>query len=705
MKFQFAASILLGSLTPAHAGSLRQANRQREMATGVCPEGSNEILVDFSGFEAGQYVDIINDFLQVTAIKTPNDEVSQDLGYDSNRKAGFTPIRLSDGKLVNNVAGGMARIFDSSNPTGGDDDLGSPNETCQPSGGPGKGEGGEVGKNGENCAALNKLLFIQEDNLGISGDPNAMEPDDAVGGTLAFNFLDNNNMYSLLKIGVIDVDETSVALDLFNGGDTTATDGGLGDNAFQEIVSPNPDSFLHAFDIKLKGSGAVAYLKLCEKVTTDPNIDIEKLVRINKVDEQGDLCDVANKPIELSFTYVKSNAISNNQDGKAKFPTNVNGLDNDCDSYVIVSEKDKVADALQEEAKIYFKGKVSCDDAFTATKLGGGDFPGSLYIYFFSNPDAPSPSNLVQHIRFESGCGKAIMLGDVFGSATVTCYKGKDDTNTETCLAATDPDEDDDDADEPKGPQACPGDTAIFTSIVTNTGDVPLCDIQVTTSDSLETEEDPTYVRGDENKDNCLDLTEKWIYVQSDLVTAPNRILTGEDTVFGTASDGRTVTDSDPVHYFVECPSYTGDICDTCGKPTFMTWNYLPLALKASENNSQQGSKSSLTGIADTDGDSYIVVADAQNVVQGGGNTIYFQGSVKDGETFQISTGVSGVDKFVNEPYFHAFDSKDDFDNGKAALQIAGYHMSCSAAIVFGAQIGSFVLVPRYEGEDCTYEY
>ena len=51
--------------------------------------------------------------------------------------------------------------FNSSIPTGGDPDLGSPNQTC-PGGGPGVGVGGVVGAPFENCTSLGMLVIIEE---------------------------------------------------------------------------------------------------------------------------------------------------------------------------------------------------------------------------------------------------------------------------------------------------------------------------------------------------------------------------------------------------------------------------------------------------------------------------------------------------------------------------------------------------------------
>lgn len=68
-----------------------------------------------------------------------------------------------------------AVVFNSAAPTGGDDDLGTPNETC---GGPGEGAGGEVGGLYENCEPLYNVLIIDDTVADADGDGLVDDPDD-----------------------------------------------------------------------------------------------------------------------------------------------------------------------------------------------------------------------------------------------------------------------------------------------------------------------------------------------------------------------------------------------------------------------------------------------------------------------------------------------------------------------------------------------
>lgn len=72
-------------------------------------------------------------------------------------------------KFNTNTVPGVAMVFDSSNPSGGDTDLGSPNESF---GGPGIGGAGEMGMPFENSQAHGNVLIISEDGNGNDPDDN-----------------------------------------------------------------------------------------------------------------------------------------------------------------------------------------------------------------------------------------------------------------------------------------------------------------------------------------------------------------------------------------------------------------------------------------------------------------------------------------------------------------------------------------------------
>ena len=141
-----------------------------------------------------------------------------------------------------------AMIFDSAIPTGGDWDLGTPNQDF---GGPGIGWGGEAGRAGENSQALGNILIVSED--GDSSDPD----DDAASGTLIFSFA---NPVSVESVDVLDIDcdESSGTIKTFDAAGallTTSPLVKLGDNSFQ-VVDVGAEN-VSRMEVFFPSSGAV----------------------------------------------------------------------------------------------------------------------------------------------------------------------------------------------------------------------------------------------------------------------------------------------------------------------------------------------------------------------------------------------------------------------------------------------------------------
>jgi hypothetical protein len=111
------------------------------------------------------------------------------------------------------------------------------------------------------------------------------------------------------------------------------------------------------------------------------------------------------------------------------------------------------------------------------------------------------------------------------------------------------------DADSPTGPVIPVGDTATFTYVVTNTGNVPLANVVVTDDNGTPgvpgDDFHPVFTDGDANDDGLLDLDEAWTYEASRVVTpgqyANVSTVAGEDSV-----TGEPVDDQDPSHHFGE---------------------------------------------------------------------------------------------------------------------------------------------------------
>lgn len=157
-----------------------------------------------------------------------------------------------------------AMIFDTDNPSGGDDDLGTPNEEF---GGPGVGAEGGVGETGENRAFEHNIMILAENS-------NSSNPDDDGGGGTVEIIIDYPVEVGITTI--IDMEENCTgnaadgagevrAYDAVSGGNliTSARIPGLGDN------SHNSGPFLEGdngrrVEIELCGSGGIAAISICE---------------------------------------------------------------------------------------------------------------------------------------------------------------------------------------------------------------------------------------------------------------------------------------------------------------------------------------------------------------------------------------------------------------------------------------------------------
>ncbi len=134
----------------------------------------------------------------------------------------------------------QAWIFNSAAPTGGDTDLGTPNQAF---GGPGIGAGGSTSNN----TALGKLIIIQEN----SGAPD----DNGSGGSLNFNFASPRKVTS---IKLVDFDGTgsTIRLTRSNGSVVTIPIPATGDNGVVTMTLNTTN--VTQLRVRMNGSGAVA---------------------------------------------------------------------------------------------------------------------------------------------------------------------------------------------------------------------------------------------------------------------------------------------------------------------------------------------------------------------------------------------------------------------------------------------------------------
>lgn len=147
-----------------------------------------------------------------------------------------------------------AMVFNSAAPTGGDPDLGTPNEDF---GGPGIGVGGEAGSTYENNVALGKVLIITENF-------NAANPDDAAvsGATYSFDFsaLEHITIYSMHILDV-EAEESTATVDFYDAADALIATFELphvGNNGlFNFLFGADGVAEVARMVVHLNGSGAI----------------------------------------------------------------------------------------------------------------------------------------------------------------------------------------------------------------------------------------------------------------------------------------------------------------------------------------------------------------------------------------------------------------------------------------------------------------
>jgi hypothetical protein len=162
---------------------------------------------------------------------------------------GVTISTLVPSQPANSLA---AMAFNTSAPTGGDFDLGTPHQNFS---GPGVGLGGRRGTPGQNSVPLGNVLIISEDN-------NSNNPDDnANGGTLRFSF---QRPMDVAMVGMLDLDSGTSRIVALDGSGATLLDRALqnaGDNGYQDEYLGVAN--VRTLDVRLAGSGAVAFVELC----------------------------------------------------------------------------------------------------------------------------------------------------------------------------------------------------------------------------------------------------------------------------------------------------------------------------------------------------------------------------------------------------------------------------------------------------------
>lgn len=169
-----------------------------------------------------------------------------------------------------------AVIFNSSSPTGGDFDLGTPNQQY---GGPGIGSGGA-----SNNVPLGNILIVQErfspKNCGPQNDDYCVPDDEAGGGKLIFEF---DCPTTIIDVVIVDADDgypSGSAITCVGTSQTTMNIANMGNNSVQTVLVGI--SGVTKMEVEFFGSGGLASFRYKPDTTElclNPNtVDIDSLI-------------------------------------------------------------------------------------------------------------------------------------------------------------------------------------------------------------------------------------------------------------------------------------------------------------------------------------------------------------------------------------------------------------------------------------------
>ena len=150
--------------------------------------------------------------------------------------------------------------FDSSNPSGGDDDLGTPSENC-PTCDPMTMNCPGVSNNGAgltNCTPLGNILIVEENFTDTNGDGLDDDPDDHGPGMIIFDF---DCPVNISTISFVDDSEGEFIATRVDGTVVTHTlDGGLDNDVFTQVFN---EGDVVQLVVDFEGSGAVSGVNFC----------------------------------------------------------------------------------------------------------------------------------------------------------------------------------------------------------------------------------------------------------------------------------------------------------------------------------------------------------------------------------------------------------------------------------------------------------
>jgi hypothetical protein len=245
-------------------------------------------------------------------------------------------VHLSVWADASEAVAGLGIRFDSASPTGGDFDLGTPNQDF---GGPGLGSGGHAGQPGENALPLHGLLIKAENTVDGDGDGLVDDPDDDFDG--AFLRFDFDQEACVFGFDLVDIDSSAAQSDIWVLDAAGATllhreSTNLGDNSVETIELGICGA--RTLAVALYSGGALDNLALCPGGSAEV-CDAADNDGDGQVDEEPDLDGDG-------WSDCGDDCDDNDDTAWPGAPEVCDGQDDDCDGVVPADEIDGDGDGV-----------------------------------------------------------------------------------------------------------------------------------------------------------------------------------------------------------------------------------------------------------------------------------------------------------------------------------------------------------------------
>lgn len=382
----------------------------------------------------------------------------------------------------------------------------------------------------------------------------------------------------------------------------------------------------------------------------------------NSSSSNEDCCD-AGKPTELTFRYMSSSEVNNNQGSKSSVTTYQATNGNDV---LIVANDNSSPTDLSDP---YFSKVVSSGEAFTIDQTNGS-WGSNMYLHVMTT----NGNTALQLIGFHTSCSAPIIPGDQFGylKLTGTLVEGAvcGDPNDGECmdLFSYNP-----------APNSASTDTVLLDICFEKSG-AQFCDqLSVVVSVTDTTCGASVVVQTNTCKNTPIELCLAEIVDLDSVFGTSDVTLTSFE---GTSGEGYVVTNS--------ASSNDAEDCCDFGKPTKLTFRYESANV---DDNNQPDGKSSVTTYSSTNGNKVLIVANSSSTPNDLSDP-YMSVLVEVGESF-ILTQNNG--SWSSNTYFHILDS-----TGSNVIQLVQFHTSCSAPVVPGDRFGYITLLAsEIDGVTC----